>query len=123
MIDAFRRIAVAIRFLRIPAILVGLICLASIVGILLTSTSHAGDRLLMPGFVGLLWATGVWSFIELFTAVPARTRAGLGLYARLSWRVRRAWFSALALVLVGAIGAAVLLTTRLVSIWLSEYGS
>jgi hypothetical protein len=122
MIDRLRQIADAMRFLRIPAILAASICLVSIVALLLTSTSHAGDRLLMPSFVGVLWATSLWSFIEIFSAVPGRPITGHGLYARLGRSMRRAWFWVLAILLACAIGAALLLTTRLASIWLSEYG-
>jgi hypothetical protein len=123
MIDTLRRVGLKLRILRVPAILVGSICLAAIVGVLLTSTSHAGDRLLMPAFVGLLWATSVWTFIEIFSAVPERAGSELGLYGKLKRHVHRAWFWVLGLVLAVAIGTALLLTGRLVTIWLREYGA
>lgn len=121
MIDQFKRIALAIRVLRVPAIIVGLVCATAIIVLLMTSDSRQDDRLLMPSFVGLLWAIGLFTFIESFRAVPERAGSDQTLYGRLKRSMRRGWYWVLVVVFVGATAVAMFLTGRLVSIWLNEY--
>ena len=104
-----------------PSIVVGSLCLATIAVLLVTSNSRAGDRWLLPSFVGLLWATSVFAFIESFRGVPDSDGGEAGLYAKLKRRIRRGGYWVLGVVFFGATVVATVLTRRLVSIWLSEY--
>lgn len=99
----------------------GFVCAAIIVVLLLASDSHQGDRFLMPSFVGLLWAISLFTFIEAFSAVPSRVDADLTLFGRFGRRMKRGWYWVLMVVFLGATAVALVLTSRLVSIWLSEY--
>ena len=120
MIDSFRRIAQRARILRVPSIVVALACLTSILVILLTSGSREEDRILMPSFVGLLWSVSLYSFIESFRSVPERLTEKQGLLSGLKGRIRRAWYWTKGLVLLISTAVALVVTSRMVSIWLAE---
>ena len=121
MIDRLQRIARAIQFLRLPIVAFGLLSLASLVVILLTSVSHDGDRFLIPSSVGVLWALGTYSFIETFRLVPEKADKSLGFFARLKRRFSRAWYWLVSMIFIGTTLIAIYLTSRLVSIWLQDF--
>ena len=121
LIDHLRRAAEALRSLRTPSIAVGLTCLAMIVVVLLSTGSGEGDWLLMPSFVGLLWAISVYSFVDTFRGVPDKAATTHGFLRRLGRSARRGAYWILGLVFLGATLLALYFTARLVSIWLSEY--
>lgn len=123
MIDRLRRIALAVQYLRLPSIILGGVCLISVIVLLLTSQSRAEDRWLMPSLVGLLWALSVFSFIETFRGVPAMPDASQGIYDRLVLRLKRAGYWIMGAVFLAAMIVAIAFTTRLLSIWLSEYAA
>jgi hypothetical protein len=77
MIDKLQGIAQAIQILRLPSIAVGLISLASMVGIIFISKSHESDRFLIPSIAGLLWAISTYSFIVIFRSVPKKANKSL----------------------------------------------
>ena len=121
MIDSFRRVARRIQILRLPSIVVGLVCLTSIVVILVASGSRAEDRMLMPSFVGLLWATSLYSFIESFCWAPERLVEKQGFIRDLKYRIRRGWYWIRGFIFLASTAIALVITSRMVSIWLAEY--
>ena len=122
MLEKLQRIAQAIQFLRLPSIIVGIASLASVIGIVLTSKSHEGDRFLIPSIVMLFWAVNAHTFITTFRAVPGRTPESPGFWARVRSRVFRGWYWAVGVIFLGATAAVVLMTYQLTSFWLSDYG-
>jgi hypothetical protein len=108
--------------LRRPALLLGAVSLAAMVVVLLLPGSPAGERLLIPSAVGLLWAVILYAFLATFRAVPDRASGKAGLFERLGRGASRGWYWLLGVVLVGAAVAAALLTHRLASIWWRDYG-
>ena len=123
MIDRLQRIAQSIQFLRLPSIAVGLISLASMVVIILTSKSHEGDRFLIPSVVGLLWAMTTYAFLVTFRSVPEKANKTLRLVSRLKRNISRGWYWFISVVFIGTTAAAIFITIRMVSIWLRDYGS
>ena len=123
MIDRFRRIAQRIQILRLPSIVVGLACSISIVVILFISDSREADRWIMPSFVGLLWAMSVYSFIESFRSVPEKSKDEQGFLRTVRQRIRRGSYWFRGLLFLTATGLALVVTSRMVSIWLSEYAN
>ena len=122
MIDKFQRIALAIHILRLPSIAVGLTCLISVMLIVLTSESHEGDRFLLPGFVGILWAISTYSFIVTFSSVPEKADLTLTSYSKLKRNIVRGWYWFIGAGFLGTTLALIYVTNRLVSIWLRDYG-
>ena len=122
MINKLQRIAQAIQMLRLPSISVGLISLASMVVIIFISESHGGDRFIIPSFVGLLWALSTYSFIVTFRAVPEKAIETLGFFSKLKHNIYRGWYWFISVVFLGSTVAVILLTYRMVSIWLRDYG-
>ena len=121
MIDSFRRIARRVQILRLPSIVIALACLTSILLILFTSGSREEDRLLMPSFVGLLWAVSLYSFIESFRSAPERLTENRGFLVGLKAKIQRSWYWIKGLVFLISTAVALVITSRMVSVWLAEY--
>jgi len=120
MIDKFQRIAQAIQILRLPLIVVGVICLASMVIIVLSPSSAAANQFLMLSFVGLVWAATTFSFIATFHTIPEKADKSLKFISRLKRRLSRGWYWFISLVFLGTTTTALILTGRLMSIWLKD---
>ena len=121
MINKLQRIAQAIQILRLPSISVGLISLASIVVIIFISESHEGDRFIIPSLVGLLWAMSTYSFIVTFRSVPEKASKKMRFFRKLKHNINRGWYWFISVVFLGATVAVILVTYRMVSIWLRDY--
>ena len=122
MIDKLQRIAQSIQVMLVPSIVVGFICLISVVMIILNAGSDEGDRYLMPGFTGLIWALTTYSFIVTFRNVPEKADSSQNFAGRMRRRASRSWYWLIALVFLGTTGAVLIFTVRLMSIWLKDYG-
>jgi energy-coupling factor transporter transmembrane protein EcfT len=121
VIDRLQRIALAIRFLRLPSMLAALVGLLALFATVLLSRSHAGDILVIPAFLGLAWGLSAYAFITTFQAVPDKADRGWGLFARLKRNLRRAWYGLIALLFLAATLLVVFLTYRMSMVWLREY--
>jgi hypothetical protein len=122
MIDTFKRMAQAIQVLRLPSLGVGLISLASLVVIVLFFASGQGDRFIIPFSVGLLWGVSTYSFIVIFRAVPDKTNTPLRFFGKLKHTITRLWYGLVCLFFLGATAAMLVVTIRMVSIWLRDHG-
>lgn len=76
----------------------------------------------MPSFVGLLWAVSLYGFIESFHSAPEKLTERQGLLSDFKHRLRRGWYWIKGLVFLASTAVALLITSRLLSIWLAEYG-
>ena len=121
MINKFQRIAQSMQILRLPAILVGSICLVSIAIILVGARSEEFERFLTPSLIGFVWAATAYSFIVTFRTVPEKADKSQKLIGRLKRRISRGWYWFIAVVLLGTTVAALILTGRLMSLWLKDY--
>lgn len=121
MIDRFQRIAQNLRFLLLPSILVGSVCLVSIVIIVVGIRSEELERFLTPSFVGLIWAATTYAFIVTFCTVPEKADKSLRLIGNLKRRISRGWYWFIAVVFLGTTIAALIMTGRLMSVWLKDY--
>ena len=121
MIDKLQRTAQAIQFLRLPSIVAGIVCLASIVMIVLISRSHDGDRYLMPSFVGFIWAATTYSFIATFRTIPEEAHDSLGFIGKIKQKFARGWHWLISFVFLGTTITAFIMTVRLISVWLKDY--
>jgi len=123
MIDRFRNIAHSVSWLRTPSILIGVTCLIGFVYIVLTSTSHEGDTLLIPSIVGFIWATTTAALLSTFANVPPIPDPKYSFFRRVWIRVIRGWYWAIGLLFIATSFAALILTYRMISIWVSDYGN
>ena len=121
MLDRLKQLAVKLQPARTPVLLLALACLAGI-GFLLLVTPQAGDRLLIPLLALLLWSFSAYDLIATFHAIPSRPATDAGLLPRFRGRLRRAWYGLLALVFLAATVAVLLISFRLLALWLRAYG-
>ena len=122
MIDTLKRMAQAIQVLRLPSLGVGLISLASLVVIVLFLTAGQGDRFIIPFSVSLLWGLSTYSFIVTFRAVPDKPNAPLGFISKLTHTIARLWYGLVSLFFLGATVVLLVVTIRMVTIWLRDHG-
>ena len=123
MIDRLKRMAQAIQVLRLPSLWVGLISLGSLVVILLFFAAGQGDRFIIPFSVSFLWGLSTYSFIVTFRAVPDKPNASLRFFGKLKHSISRAWYGLVSLFFLGATAAILVVTIRMVLIWLRDYGN
>lgn len=117
MLDRLKQLAVRLQPARAPALLLVSACLAGVAFILLV-TPQAGDQLLIPLLALLLWSLSAFALINTFCAIPSPSVSDTSLLQRVQRRLHRAWYWLLALVFLAATVAVVLLTFRLIPIWL-----
>ena len=122
MIDTLKRMAQAIQVLRLPSLGVGLISLGSLVVIVLFLTAGQGDRFIIPFSVSLLWGLSTYSFIVTFRAVPDKPNAPLKFFSNLKHTITRVWYGLVGVFFLGATAAMLVVTIRMVLIWLRDYG-
>ncbi len=75
----------------------------------------------MPSFVGLLWAVSLYSFIESFSSVPERVAERRGIFSGFKHSLRRGWYWIKGLIFLASTAVALVITSRLLSIWIAEY--
>jgi len=121
MIDTFKKIAQAIKILRVPSIAVGLIGLVSIVVVIFSSSSREGDVYLIPSVVVVLWSMSTYVFITTFCPVPEKPDKSFKFLAKLKQKIYRGWYWFVGLVFIGSTIATVVLSYRLVLIWFRGY--
>jgi len=121
MLDKLQRIAQALRALLLPSVVVGLISLTSMVAIILTSRSRAGDTYLIPSAVGTLWAVTIYAFLTTFRSVPDRARSSWGLLGRLKRHIARGLYRIMGVLFLATMTVAVFVTYRMISVWLRDY--
>ena len=80
--------------------------------------SAAEYDLLIPAIVGFCWAATLLSFASLFISIPAKFERGANLGARLISRIKRGLAQGLGLLMISLTVALVLLTYRLLGVWL-----
>lgn len=118
MIDKFKRMAVAIQVFRLPSLSVGLICLAALVVIIIFFPSDQDARLIIPSVVGFLWGIGTYSFIVTFRSAPNNPSRPLSLIGKIKHAFTRAWYWFISLILLLGTAAVIVITIRMISIWL-----
>ena len=122
MIDMLKKIADAVQFLRLPSVVLGLICFIVITTILIGSESHEEEFLAIPSAVGLLWAIFTYSFLVYFRAVPEKAHRSWKFVKRLKRRMVRAGYWIMGVVFVATTIGAIFVSYRMIAIWFRDYG-
>ncbi len=121
MLEKLQRLARSVRVLKTPLLLLGAVCLALAVTIVLRSRSHADDRLLIPSVLGFLWALTFATFITTFQQVPGKAAPSERLLRRLGHSLTRLWQWIIGLLFLAASLALAAFTFRLIFIWFKDY--
>ena len=122
MIDRLRRTAQAGDKLKKPLLLISFCCVGVSIFIVAISTSHEGDRFLFPTILGFLWFLSGYAFIETFQRVPNNARHIKGLFKWLKLKLARLLYWLIGFVFLGTTLAIVILSVRILSVWLREHG-
>jgi hypothetical protein len=121
MIDRFTQIANVLRFLRLPSVVVGLVCLVAVITIVVGSNSHGDDLYLIPSVVGILWAIATYTFVVGFSAVPPRADSSWGLFRRLKRKIVRMGYWLMAVAFIGTSVGVVVVSYRLLAVWFRDF--
>lgn len=121
MIEKLNRIAQSIRFLYLPSIFIGLVSLASVIIIILSSGSHDGNRFLIPSIVGFLWSVSAYSFIGAFCSIPEGVSKELGFFKRLKHRIHRVWYWLIGVLFLCTNIVLILFTIKIIRVWLKDF--
>ncbi|MGB3212854.1 MAG: hypothetical protein WBB19_19290 [Desulforhopalus sp.] len=122
MIDKLQRIAETLQFLRLPSITVGAFCLGTMITVVLISDVRESDRFLIPSVIGLLWAMSTYAFIVTFRSVPEKPDRSYRFFRKLRRRINRGWYYFIGGIFLTTTVAAIIVTLRIFSIWLRDYG-
>lgn len=122
MIDMLKKMADAAQFLRLPSVVLGLICLIVITTILIGSETHEEEFFAIPSAVGLLWSITAYGFLVYFRAVPEKADQSWKFVKRLKRRIVRAGYWFMGVVFVATTIGAIFVSYRMIAIWLRDYG-
>jgi hypothetical protein len=123
LIDTLQKFAVRLQPVRLALLVLSGFSFVALLFILITSTTHSGDRFLVPAILGLLWSLSGYAFILNFRSVPRRDYGTGGFIKRLKLRLLRLWYWVLALLFFGTTLALLLFSIRLLRIWIQDYGN
>lgn len=121
MIDKLQRVAGRLQFLRLPAMVLGLVSLATMITVIVSSKSHEDDYYLMPSIVGLLWSMASYSFLVNFSSIPEKSDSSWKLIARFKRSAVRAGYWLLAMLFILTTVGALFVSYRMITIWLRDF--
>jgi hypothetical protein len=122
MIDHLQRLAQRIQSLRLPSAVLGAAGLATLVVAVLILEPDQGDPYIIPGFIGMLWGMSTYSFIVAFRSAPGKNSNPVGVFRKLVHRLHRCWYGFISVVFLVTTVAVIVVTIRMISIWLRAYG-
>ena len=122
MLESFRNFALFLRPVR-PLAFAGLFLFAvmfawNTIGV----ADGSGEQWVIPSILGFLWALSVYSFIASFQHVPVKADSQASFLAKLKAGFRRAPYWVLAFLALTSSVAVLVLSYRLFSVWLQDFG-
>jgi uncharacterized membrane protein len=123
LIDTLQKFATRMQPIRLPLLLLSGFFLVVLLYLIVTSTTHSGDLFLVPAIIGLLWSLSGYAFILNFRSVPRWSEGARGFFKRLKLRLLRFWYWLLAALFLGTTLALLLISLRLIRVWMQDYGS
>lgn len=122
MIDSFKKIATALRLLRIPSLAIGVASLLVLMKSVVGAPTHDGDLYIIPSAVGILWSLATYGFLVNFRSVPEKSDPAWSFSKRMKRNLARGGYWFLGIVFIGlSIGAAII-SLRMLSVWIKDYG-
>jgi hypothetical protein len=123
LIDTLQRFAFRMQPVRFALLVLSGFFFIVLLYIIVTSTTHSGDRFLLPAIIGLLWSLSGYAFILNFRSVPGWDYGTGGFFKRLKLRLLRLWYWVLASLFFGTTLALLLFSIRLIRVWMRDYGN
>ncbi len=121
MLERLQKFALFLRPVQ-PLAVTGLILFAAIFAWNTIAPVESGDQFVIPSIVGFLWALSAYSFIASFQYVPVKANSQASFLAKLKAAFRRAPYWALAVLALTSSVAVLILSIRLFSVWLNDFG-
>ncbi|MEE8464450.1 MAG: hypothetical protein V3S53_06665 [Gammaproteobacteria bacterium] len=122
MLESFQKFALFLRPVR-PLAFAGLFLFAVMfVWNTTLAADGSGERWVIPSIVGFLWALSVYSFIASFQNVPVKADSRASFLAKLKAVFRRVPYWVLAFLALTSSVAVLILSYRLFSVWLHDFG-
>ena len=119
MLEALTKLANAIRFLRLPSIIISTVALVSALAMIFNP--ELDDLYLIPSVIALLWAMSCYFFIVTFCSIPKKPDDSLPLFARLKQKAGRGWYWLIGVLFTVTTLSAMAVTYRMVYVWLKDY--
>ena len=95
--------------------------MVSVAIILVSAPSAEFERFLTPSLVGVVWSATTCSFIATFCTIPERANKSHKMVGKLKLKFARGWYWFLAVAFLATTVTALILTGRLMSVWLQVY--
>jgi hypothetical protein len=123
LIDTLQKFAIRLQTGRLWLLLLSGFLFLVLLYIVVTSTTPSGDRFLVPALIALLWSLSGYAFILNFRSVPRWDNGAGGFFKRLKLRLLRFWYWVLAAMFFGTTLALLLISIRLIRVWMQDYGA
>ena len=122
MLEKFHRVALGSQFLIVPAVLLGLVFLAMVLYAIFSGQTSEESPFMMPGLIGFLWTLVTYAFLVTFRVIPEPASNNHKLLQRFFSNLRRGWYWLLAWFCIGTTVLVVVLTYRMLALWISRSG-
>lgn len=120
MLERFQRVAYAIAIIRSPALIFAGLSGLFIVSALLLPTIQMMQYWLMPAIILLLWSLSLYSFVSIFSDVPAAASTEMAMATRLKRTLKRGLYWLYLIVFIGLFLSTTGFSLRLIGIWFNE---
>jgi drug/metabolite transporter (DMT)-like permease len=114
MIETLNKLAVFIRPLKWPALIIAIMLLIIAVAVILSEDSQEEDYLLIPAITGFLWFFCLYALIANFQAIPRPVESKDRFFRRIKIRLYRLWFFILGGTFILTTGLIFFLSIRLI---------
>lgn len=121
MLIRLQKIARRLHPFRSAFIIVGIFSLLAFVSIIFLPYSTVYNKYISPTFISIVWSLGFYSFTGSFLNIPEKANKEHGILFRVKTMIHRAWLYILAIICLITILASLILTYRLLSIWIKDY--
>jgi hypothetical protein len=122
MIERLHRLARRLRKTQLPALVGAVVCLLYGFYVLLMPASHENDYLLTPAIVGMLWCLSLYALITNFVHIPVKAPEARGWWQRFKGSLARGYYWLLGLIFIALSVGVLVVSWRLMAVWLREYG-
>ena len=122
MLERFHRIAQRCMPAKPVIVVLGVTSLVTSLVIIFSPQSDRADFFLIPSIVALMWALSAYVFLTGFADVPRRATREDKFLLRLKLRIGRVSYWGVAVVFLALSVVAVVVSFRMLSIWLADYG-
>lgn len=123
MIDKLRTAVLKVQWLKPIFVVIAVASIAMFAYVIFGQSGMAkDDYYLLPSVVMLLWSLVACALLFTFVHVPEKPDKSIGFFRRIGIRCKRGYYYILAILSLGTTLAMLLVSFRVVRIWLGDYG-